>query len=749
MSLLWAANAARRKKAGYVAGSSRWVSNELNNQFMDSFHLIEEFYESVCSDHDVLSSTMDDIYLGVFNPDTISSTKSPAKKLTPQSASRPKVLPLPKPDVKKLEPVELLPREGSHVAVSPVKPSVTVAAATASHAVVAPKDEKRLLEPKEERTFRFSDGSEDSFQAISKSIRKSIAERTTGATVDKRDAVSPPVSSRTNQTFKTESSTAISKKADKLTISKRGRSSMFVALPPREPIVINSSSRSRKSTLKPRTTGNLPKVERPPKDISPVKPSLSLATVSNEADLLDKFRISPVEVPKDRKFLYDTPQYTSMKLDFRVDGNVSNEKDSANGDNRGPIASAADSEDARLNSANAAPSLNTPSKSPTEELLAVDRICDKIGKYRSLSPVKKLPPNVLGTRKSLSRSRSRSRSRSPIRRERARTTTISGSPSRPGTILRRSRSPTRKAIIGGDDEAVLVNRLTAPTSSSAAKTKLQNRKTADGKKVERNRFLTATLIPTVSDKNGGASKSKDGSPTRAKNETSKFPRFEAGDIPKLKLPVMEKRTESVKTKYIIKPLNRKSELAKVKAQTELAIIGPDHGNPGQHDETNLATTHTEESKSERRNKRVKTANGVALPDAARGVLNKENANKKHLHQTPTKPTTKKYGDILPATPAQISPGSLPAILSDDDISAADKKVLQSWAHTPVLRRTIMNNRAIDPTTVFKSNPKIDLKETFENDESVKRGQQSPGPTPNPRQREKEAKRYTLQMGYIP
>ena len=75
------------KKAVYVAGSSRWVANELNNQFMDSFHLIEEFYENINSDHDNLTSTINNIYLGAFDLDSISSIKSPIKKIVPKSSS--------------------------------------------------------------------------------------------------------------------------------------------------------------------------------------------------------------------------------------------------------------------------------------------------------------------------------------------------------------------------------------------------------------------------------------------------------------------------------------------------------------------------------------------------------------------------------------------------------------------------------------------------------------------------------------
>lgn len=788
MSLLWAAKAAKRKKAGCVAGSSRWVSNELNNQFMDSFNLIEEFYETVSSNHGILNSTMDEILLGTFNVDSITSTKSPIKNHIPQSISRAKTQAV-------VSNINLTPENPqstkltSHMSNDKsteqlIKELVNVLTASVAHMEPTPsirKDETSTSENNNDASFRVSDRIEDSFQAISKSIRKSIAERTTTMTVDHdRGLVSPQISGKNNQKLKPISSSSTTKSSDRLAISKRGRSSMFVALPPREPIVINPSSRSRKSTLKSRTTGNLPRPEQDSKESlkSPVPANSILVPMTNIDDLLDKFRISPVQLPNSRKFFYDTPQYTGVikgSLDLKIDAkDDSKVKMNSAQSNVAPV-EANNPPNVERQSAPVletgswidAHPLNTPSKSPTEELPVADTIWDKIGRYRSLSPVakprliaagaiKSQPGSLsLSLSRSGSRSRSRSRSRSPIRREGSRTTTISGSPSRSETLQRRSRSPRRTAaIIDGEQEAVLVNRLTAPTSSSAAKTKFLNRKTIEGKKMERNRFLTATLIPATHGKGGNMSKPKDGSPIKSRTESHKFPKFDPGEIPKLKIPVTEKRNDTIKTKFIIKPLNRKSELTKMKSQiqNEPVIDNIDSGSKYQQEEIGLVKTQGDEPKSERRSKRVKTANGIALPEAARGILIKENTSKKHAqasHVTPTKAVTKKYPDILPATPTQISPGSLPTILSDDDLIQSNKKVLQSWAHTPVLRRTIMNSRAVDPTTVFNNNPKIDLKETFKNEESVHRGEQSPFPTPNPKQREKEAKRYTQQMGYIP
>ena len=194
-------------------------------------------------------------------------------------------------------------------------------------------------------------------------------------------------------------------------------------------------------------------------------------------------------------------------------------------------------------------------------------------------------------------------------------------------------SPSKLTANGGESD--LINRLTAPTSSSAAKSKSQNRKT-DGRKPERNKFLTTTLIPTT----GGNNKAKEVSPIKLKSEPYRFPKLETSSIPTLKMSMMEKRSETTlsktRQKYIIKPTNtfkRKSEIGKEKHEHSI-IPQHTHLSEDQKLETNPQTTlgsTTQDRKSEQRIKRIKTANDVALPEAARGLLNKDNANKRVLH----------------------------------------------------------------------------------------------------------------------
>ena len=102
--------------------------------------------------------------------------------------------------------------------------------------------------------------------------------------------------------------------------------------------------------------------------------------------------------------------------------------------------------------------------------------------------------------------------------------------------------------------------------------------------------------------------------------------------------------------------------------------------------------------------------------------------------------------MLPVTPTRISPRNLPEIDSDEE-GDFSKKILQPWADSPILRRSIAASRSIDPATVITNNPKIDLHETFQSVVSAK-GQESPAATPNMRQQEKDMKRYFQQLGYI-
>ena len=76
-------------------------------------------------------------------------------------------------------------------------------------------------------------------------------------------------------------------------------------------------------------------------------------------------------------------------------------------------------------------------------------------------------------------------------------------------------------------------------------------------------------------------------------------------------------------------------------------------------------------------------------------------------------------NVLPVTPTRISPRNLPEIDSDEE-GDFSKKILQPWADSPILRRSIAASRSIDPATVITNNPKIDLHETFQSVVSAKR-----------------------------
>ena len=146
---------------------------------------------------------------------------------------------------------------------------------------------------------------------------------------------------------------------------------------------------------------------------------------------------------------------------------------------------------------------------------------------------------------------------------------------------------------------------------------------------------------------------------------------------------------------------------------------------------------TQDRKSEQRIKRIKTANDVALPEAARGLLNKDNANKRVLHllQLPQQEMRFEWGTMCFQLLTKDITKNLPEMIQTKKATFL-KKILQPWADSPILRRSIAASRSIDPATVITNNPKIDLHETFQSVVSAKRGQESPAATPNMRQQEK-------------
>lgn len=792
MSQLWAAAAARKRKNDYTSGSSRWVSNELNNQFMISFHLINQFVEENQVYQEYLGLIMDEIYLGTFDPDTIK--KEQVSDVT-EPKSTIKETPL-RPTSGHLQssraPSTLLAVNTSKTTFENTQsqfsnlhneshPQPTLKPSLENLDVVvfdkAPSyNNSPNSDSSRDNQHRQSDGLDDSFQAISKAIRKSIAGRA-GDTLFKQDMnhldLLPSRSSSKSQHSKLDTTIQSIKSEEKTLAPKtpKSRSSMFIALPTREPIVIKSVSRRKLGVSKRRTMENSKSLHSGRNLVAVntnTNSELNNTTVSTKEEKQKFEQMSPVKLPVDKRVFRETVTLlnTSDK-DDNTEKIVNKLVDATSREKEDRVENVftlpgVEQETAVVSTTMRAENeelvvQSTEPKNVIKETVLPEGIWSTIGKYRSLSPVRKpLFNNTTGASPisiRASTSRSRSRSRSPLRKEVLLHRKNSRSPTRELFHGNSPRSPAKLTANGGETD--LINRLTAPTSSSAAKTKSQNRKT-EGRKPERNKFLTATLIPTTD----GNNKGKEVSPIKLKSEPYRFPKLERSSIPALKMSMTEKRSETTtvrtKQKYIIKPTNsfkRKSELGKERHENSI-IPQMTHSSGVQkldaRPQTNLGST-SQDRKSEQRIKRIKTANGVSLPEAARGILNKDNANKKSIASvaiTPARHEIQVGNNVLPITPTRISPRNLPEIDSDEEGSFSKRKILQPWADSPILRRSIAANRNIDPATVIVNNPKIDLQETFQNAASAKRGQESPAPTPNMRQQEKDMKRYFQQLGYI-
>lgn len=123
-------------------------------------------------------------------------------------------------------------------------------------------------------------------------------------------------------------------------------------------------------------------------------------------------------------------------------------------------------------------------------------------------------------------------------------------------------------------------------------------------------------------------------------------------------------------------------------------------------------------------------------------------------KTSRRSANSKANDILtdPRTPAadrkiQSLDDTLPDIPTDDEDNKSHK-VLQSWAETPQLHKTVMQNRTIDPVTIFGEVPRLNIEEIFESQASRYRGKSSPSNfTPDEKQRKREAREYAIKMGY--
>lgn len=108
----------------------------------------------------------------------------------------------------------------------------------------------------------------------------------------------------------------------------------------------------------------------------------------------------------------------------------------------------------------------------------------------------------------------------------------------------------------------------------------------------------------------------------------------------------------------------------------------------------------EKARTEReRERRVYRGNNIPLPDAARGKVRSQQPRV--------------------SAPAALSPiVRLPEIPSDDDVLRRTKH-LKEWANTPQLKRAIHHTQQLDPISVFGEIPAFNMEEVFQTYESPK------------------------------
>lgn len=372
-----------------------------------------------------------------------------------------------------------------------------------------------------------------------------------------------------------------------------------------------------------------------------------------------------------------------------------------------------------------------------------------------------------------------------------------------------SKNSIEPKTIQGKAEVDLINRLMVPTSASAAKNvKTPSRKTQEGKKPDnaissKNKFLTTTLNPTKPQFNPIKTSNKSNPSPLKKSiplndeqdmrETRIPSRLEFSNIPSLKKKsLMAERSEAAAQKPRQKIMIAMNHKLDTKLQSNPSSVlkseTPNHertnegkrssnflnditetqqalkpGNKSNYgnlttlpESTKNSSTHNSESKDYSKRSKVEGKTPSRQHTLSKQkILEKKasrisNSDKKATHKN----TNFKINDIFtdPKTPAkdrkvQTAEDTLPDIPTDDEDNKSHK-VLQSWAETPQLHKIVMQNRTIDPVTIFGEVPRLNIEEIFESLASRYRGKSSPSNfTPDEKQRKREATEYAIKMGY--
>ncbi|ODV80791.1 uncharacterized protein CANTADRAFT_171448 [Suhomyces tanzawaensis NRRL Y-17324] len=774
-SQFWALNATKKRNE-LVPGTSKWVANELSTVNDVVLTHNEQVFQSLQEKLDHMNAFMRSVLDGTIALDAIRRDPSPSHfsyihptTTIPQSSP-----------VKTAPPRE--PPTSKHTfpkTPSPVKPlPKTSPSIDSSFVPIARTIDPNKNAPPELTKVRSS--LDDSFQAISTAIRKSIAGKS--AIVDETKKPSPEVS-----TSKQDSSKKSTSKTPK-------RSSIFVSLPSREPITITAASKTSSKRLTGVKSRSLRVFER-----------LDIASRRETSTMNKNMVLSPVAIPRstpltsleyklellDSKPELPKPEYHDQKKP-EIPSNTTMGEEKPKPENSRP-ASKSNTHPSSLNEtkipvlkkslSNSSPKReNTPNGLIQSEINLPSYMRTTSSRSNSSSPVSSPPKHTQVKR---------SPRKSPVK--------ISPT---------KTRSPAKKTEPEEtSNESKLLNRLMAPTSSSAAKSKLQvvggkvSKPANEIKKLDlstKNRFLTTTLIPT-STPQFNPQKPPQFTSSKVSSKALVSP-IQANKI----VDEIESKTPMRLESMLIPSLKKKSMMAE---RSEAAAQKPKHkitismnhkidlktSNPKgapEKEQTDFIDAKKKVHKGELT--KQSKGNSVALPEVARGNFGKTQESSKRRkiakESQSSEPISK---DILPndlfkeqktpgrsisksqilgkkasrisgartpfknkfdttnelETPGPITPGTLPEIHSDEDDDDNKYKVLKSWGHTPELHKIIMKNRNVDPSSVFGAVPKINIEEIFESQASRMRGKQSPYLSPNEKQRRHEERQYVLEMGY--
>lgn len=278
-------------------------------------------------------------------------------------------------------------------------------------------------------------------------------------------------------------------------------------------------------------------------------------------------------------------------------------------------------------------------------------------------------------------------------------------------------------------ESDLINRLTFPTNSSAQKVvhsplKPEPKKVEKTEKMDsgltRNRFMTTTLDPnnppvfhTEAPVEGKKVEEREKKLPSVRKKTLMAQRNEAAaERPKQKIYINLNRTTNT---HLPPRMESPKEEVTVRQREEVAVKQKEENAAKTKDETAAKAERkakrileepvsaTTASLAPSKSRRAAHGNAVPLPDAARGKF----VEKRRKVETPNRKREKFL--ILPNTPFSLTAENLPDIPSESEDFNEHRR---SWATTPELRRQMDDTKNVDSASAFGAVPKLNLEEVF-------------------------------------